>query len=192
MRHWNWNGIIREGNNFLKGDGKGGNFGHREERSPKHGTGTRVPNVIILMITRENTTNTLSTKSSPCAPVVGDSANMGKGKSKRFAGTKNIGIDDAGDIIRSNGTLENSFGLKRDEGTKTKGSSLLINKPLENLLLGESRCVKSTILLKEILIGIANNLNGRGITELEIKILQYNVEPIVEFVNLIAFHKDIL
>ena len=67
-------------------------------------------------------------------------------------------------------------------------------KLLIYFLLGENTATinNRSVIGNKIVVGIANDLNGSGIAELEIQIFQNNVEPLIKLVNLSTFVKHIL
>ena len=75
-----WDRIIGKSDNILKIDRKSTNVRNGKERIPKRRATTSVLNVVTYITTAKKASPVLSTKPRPSAPVIGDSADMGKGK----------------------------------------------------------------------------------------------------------------
>jgi len=93
----NRNRLQGKGSNLLKSDGNGKDGRDREKGVPKPGADTRVHNVVRDMATTKSTTFIFCPKPGPSAPVIRDSADMGKGKGIGFARAKGISLNDLGD-----------------------------------------------------------------------------------------------
>lgn len=113
-------GVIRENNDLMEINWKGRNHGDPKESIPKLATDASMSNGVRFMPTQENTTLIFGTKTRLSAPVVAESAEVGKSQGIGFAGSVKVPLNYLIDHIVTGGLTEKFPGFDRDKPFEAK------------------------------------------------------------------------